>query len=94
LLQPAVIQSLTSRLMARVIACMYLQLLALLLLQSRTQGPGCILQLVGSQMVLNISLLLAVALAEETALLETAEMVATQASFWLGPYLLPPDRKQ
>jgi hypothetical protein len=39
-------------------------------------------------------LLLAVALAEETALLETAETVATQASFWLGLYLLPLDRRQ
>jgi hypothetical protein len=43
---------------------------------------------------LSTSLLLVEALAEAMALLETAETVATQASFWLGLYLLPLDRRQ
>jgi hypothetical protein len=43
---------------------------------------------------LSTSLLLVEALAEEMALVETAEMVATQASFWRGLYLLLLDRKQ
>jgi hypothetical protein len=43
---------------------------------------------------LSIWLLLEVALEEVAALLETAETVATQASFWLRRCLLLLDRKQ